>query len=478
MNKKETGAFDVFPWNVNFETGISKIDEQHKTLVRLLNQLASFLATDNEIELKRVFEELADYADLHFNDEEHIWQPYFLDDEWYISHVHTHGSFLPRVLEIQKKHEKESLGHVVEEILKFLIHWLAFHILDTDKRMSIVLHSVDQGMSLGQAKEHANEEMSGSVQMLIDTVLSMYDTLSSRTLDLMRERGERIKAEAALQQAHDNLEKQVDERTRELRQEINERKRTEEDLIQAKLQAEAASKVKSEFLANMSHELRTPLNAIIGFSSMMEIEAHGPLGSDKYGEYLHDIQTSGSHLLKIIENILNMSNLESGSHRLHLESIEVFAMMSDCLSMTTEKATRKNIKLVNDTPRGAPPLFADQNAIKQCLLNLLSNAIKFTPDTGTVIINAVIAPRWYKITVSDTGIGIAKDDLHKLEQPFTQVERSKTALIHEGTGIGLAITRNLIEMHGGSLDIESEVGVGTTVTLCIPRGDKAALPEN
>jgi len=194
--------FEVFPWNSNFETGIAVIDEQHKQLVHLLNQLAAHLAHQSDpITLNLVFDELAAYADHHFKTEEAIWQPYFIEDPWFKSHQHTHNTFISNVLELKNEEGSKSLDEVVEDILKFLTHWLAYHILDSDKRMAKTIQAIDSGLSLDQSKKHADNEMSGSMKLLIDTVLSMYDSLSSRTLDLMRERTERSRIEAALKES-------------------------------------------------------------------------------------------------------------------------------------------------------------------------------------------------------------------------------------------------------------------------------------
>lgn len=200
--------FEVFPWNENFSTGIPDIDEQHKKLVDLLNTLTDTLVRGDNVELERVFDELAAYAAYHFESEEQIWQPCFSDDDaWMIRHHETHASFLPAVVELRERHADKPLRDTIEHIVKFLIRWLAHHIIDSDKRMAIVVRNVAAGMPLKEAKVRSAEEMSGSAKLLIDTVLVMYDGLSSRTLDLMRERVERQKAEQKLREANRELEK-------------------------------------------------------------------------------------------------------------------------------------------------------------------------------------------------------------------------------------------------------------------------------
>ncbi|HCS12487.1 MAG: hybrid sensor histidine kinase/response regulator [Zetaproteobacteria bacterium CG06_land_8_20_14_3_00_59_53] len=202
MNDQEIEAFDIFPWNQNFESGIPLVDEQHKQLVRILNLLANHLGNQSgAIRLNQVFDDLAAYADHHFKTEEGIWEPCFGNDPEYLNHKQTHDSFMGQVSALKAEEGDKPLDVVVEDILKFLTHWLAFHILDSDKRMAKTVLAVNAGLPLEQAKAQAEIEMSGSMQVLIETVLSMYDHLSSRTLELMREKNERLKIEQALKQS-------------------------------------------------------------------------------------------------------------------------------------------------------------------------------------------------------------------------------------------------------------------------------------
>lgn len=197
---KDIEFFEIFPWHKNFETGLDIVDEQHKKLVDILNQLAAHLANrSNPITLNKVFDELASYADYHFKTEEKIWLNHFKDDSWFTKHEHTHESFIDKVISIKKEEDIKPLDDVIQEIVSFLAKWLAFHILDSDKRMAIAVKHLKEGKSLEQAKNIANEEMSGATQILIETVLAMYDSLSTRTMDLMREKTLRKQAEQALQ---------------------------------------------------------------------------------------------------------------------------------------------------------------------------------------------------------------------------------------------------------------------------------------
>ncbi len=199
--------FEIFPWHKNFETGIALIDEQHRKLVDILNDLAAHLANrSHAITLNKVFDELAEYADYHFQSEEKIWREHFGDDEWFSQHEKTHESFIGKVVALRSEQSEKSLDEVIQGIVSFLTQWLAYHILDSDKRLAMAVAALQQGQSLEQAKLHANEQMSGLMSVLIETVLSMYDSLSSRTMDLMRERSLRKQAEDALQASETRLQ--------------------------------------------------------------------------------------------------------------------------------------------------------------------------------------------------------------------------------------------------------------------------------
>jgi len=190
---------DIFPWNENFETGIAIIDEQHRKLVELLNKLAGHLAYEaGKLELNQVFDEMTEYTLIHFKTEEGIWRSHLSDDELSIEHERTHQDFVNEIVALRGKQDSLATEQVIDEIVVFLTHWLAFHILEADKNMAKIVLSMKQGMTLFEAKEKANIEMSGALRVLIETILNMYDTLSVRTLQLMREMAERQRAEERL----------------------------------------------------------------------------------------------------------------------------------------------------------------------------------------------------------------------------------------------------------------------------------------
>jgi two-component system cell cycle sensor histidine kinase PleC len=240
------------------------------------------------------------------------------------------------------------------------------------------------------------------------------------------------------------------------------------DLAAARDQAEAANNAKSEFIANMSHELRTPLNAIIGFSEMMMHEAFGPLGSDRYKEYVGDILASSNHLLSLLSEILDLSKIEANKMELSEERCDLGDLVGNCLTFVDERADRAGIRLVNHVAKPSPTVWADERALKQIVLNLLSNAIKFTPVDGEVAVKAEVGDNGNLIlAVEDTGIGIAADDIPKAMDPFGQVESAYTRK-YEGTGLGLPLVKALVELHQGSFALQSEVGKGTAAVVEFP----------
>ncbi len=246
-----------------------------------------------------------------------------------------------------------------------------------------------------------------------------------------------------------------------------------------KIRAEGANRSKSEFLANMSHELRTPLNAINGFSEIMQNEMYGPMGDARYKEYASDIHSSGQHLLALINDILDMSKIEAGKMNLKFEPVALEEVTEDAVRLIRNRAEAAGLQVSVELPV-LPDIEGDYRAIKQVLLNLLSNAVKFTPRGGRVAVlgelrRSPVGDRVW-IAVSDNGIGISKEDLSRLALPFEQVEsqHSKTT---QGTGLGLALTKSLVELHDGFLDMRSEPGEGTTVSFTLPVRQAAQIRD-
>jgi signal transduction histidine kinase len=251
---------------------------------------------------------------------------------------------------------------------------------------------------------------------------------------------------AQLQELYEGLERKVREKTAEL---------------------ESANRHKSEFLANMSHELRTPLNAVIGMSEALDERYFGPL-NDKQSEYVRDIRGSGHHLLSLINDILDLSKVEAGHMELDVKRVDLRSAIANCLTLIRERAHRQGLHLRCD-PASMPAAWdLDERKFKQVVLNLLSNAVKFTPQGGEVGVTARQADDFLEIDIWDTGVGIAPADLAAIFEEFRQV-RGPGETKHEGTGLGLTLSRRLVALHGGTLAVQSEPGRGSTFTARFPR---------
>lgn len=232
-------------------------------------------------------------------------------------------------------------------------------------------------------------------------------------------------------------------------------------------EAESATEAKSRFLAAVSHELRTPLNAILGFSDILAGEYFGKLENDRQREYVKLIRQSGGHLLSVVNTMLDMSKLEAGRYELMMEPFRISDVIASCEGMLGLQAKQKGLTLTSRIQRDLGEIVADQRAVQQVLINLANNAIKFTESGGVVVIDASMQDDMLKLTVSDTGIGIAADKIEFLGQPFMQVQNDYTRR-YEGTGLGLSLVKGLVELHGGRLAITSKQAEGTVVTILLP----------
>lgn len=240
------------------------------------------------------------------------------------------------------------------------------------------------------------------------------------------------------------------------------------ELERAKEAAESANIAKSQFLANISHELRTPLNAIIGFSSIIVNKLFGPLGDEKYDDYAKDIHESGTHLLEVINDILDISKAEAGKLALSLEEFDVIKAIRKCINILGERAAEGDVTIIFDPPEKVSSMVADRVRFIQIILNVVSNAVKFTEPGGTVKISVDANESrdvvYFTFKVNDTGIGMTPEDLTKAFQMFGQAD-SGLDRRYEGTGLGLPLTKKLVELHNGSITIDSTVGKGTLVTI-------------
>lgn len=291
---------------------------------------------------------------------------------------------------------------------------------------------------------------------------------------------DRKRAERRLQESERALQMRVaelEEAHRRLKQQEDRLIALTDALARSRDQEEAANRAKSEFLAAVSHELRTPLNAIIGFSDVTRSERLGPVGNPKYREYATDIHEAGQHLLALINDILDLSKIESGMDELHEEEIAISELVPSVLRLVRERARTRRIDLRADMPQELPALTADERKLKQVLVNLLSNAIKFTEPDGEVELRVRCGRDGsYVFEVADSGVGIAVEDIPRAMAQFGQVE-STLSRQHQGTGLGLPLSKALVEQHGGTLELHSKVGAGTTVTVRLPCDRTVRVPR-
>jgi signal transduction histidine kinase len=319
---------------------------------------------------------------------------------------------------------------------------------------------------IGSLTEGFNK-MVGQIQDRDAALKKARKELEVRNEELQEQLIERVRAEEALQKAHDELEQRVADRTADLA-------RNNEELNRAKEIAEGASRTKSEFLANMSHELRTPLNHIIGFTELVVDKNFGELNPQQE-EFLNDVLQSSRHLLTLINEILDLSKVESGKMDLELSQVYLRPLVENSLVMVKEKALKHRIKFTTEVADQPEAIQADERKLKQILYNLLSNAVKFTPDGGSIFVRVALengaSPGYsgLRFSLIDTGVGLKTQDLERIFEPFEQADNSASRKF-QGTGLGLALTKKMVELHGGRVWAESEgEGKGSTFHFVIPK---------
>lgn len=255
----------------------------------------------------------------------------------------------------------------------------------------------------------------------------------------------------------------------DLEREINRHRDVEVSLLKTMRDVREANEAKSNFMANMSHEIRTPLNAIIGFAEIMESELIGPLGSEQYVDYAKDVRESGQHLLEVINDILDLSKIEAGQSKAGEEEVDLRDAIEACARMVGDQARDANVTLSIELTPVVPHIRANARMVRQIILNLLTNAVKFTDDGGVVTLRVTRSEESgdLLLRVEDTGVGIPLEAQERILRPFEQVEKAGRPR-GSGTGLGLPMAKSLTELHGGNLDLQSQPGVGTVVTIRLP----------
>jgi two-component system cell cycle sensor histidine kinase PleC len=289
----------------------------------------------------------------------------------------------------------------------------------------------------------------------------------------VRNQARMVAFERALREHNERLAQTVAERTARLQQAIDVLKRAEAQMSENLKRSEAEGRDRMSFLGSINHELRTPLNAILGFAELMKDQRFGPLGNERYAEAVHFIHDGATHLLRLVNDLLNLASTESGDFRLSLKPVDVGATVRNSVTLLTEDARRSGVELLIDVAPDLPMMETDETRLKQIVINLASNAIKFTPSGGrvTVKVKSDNGQDVLILAISDTGVGISTEQMLEVLKPFGRVRQIKappSVAKQQGAGLGLPITKRLTELLGGTLDIQSREGVGTMITVRLP----------
>ena len=440
---------EIFPWNENFATGIDEIDVQHRKLIELLNVLVRHLALQAEVPaLNEIIDQLKEYAAIHFRTEEAIWHKYFQGDPWELWHQRAHEDFVDQVIQMQAEGADKPFDEVIERIVTFLTHWLALHIIESDKRMAKVVLCFPSGCSLEQAKKQADDAMSGATRTLIETVMEMYDKLANHTVRMTREIVKRQRAEEALRKAH-------------------------EELRIARDQAVRANEAKSEYLALISHEIRSPLQGVLGYADLLNDKE---ISEEERQAYSRIILDSGKTMLGMVDDILDYSKMEAGKLDLIPRESLPLTLMGDVCALFAKTADAKGLGLKADWAGSTDQFYLiDPVRIRQMLNNLVNNAIKFTRSGNIVVSGKELSRSGSEarllFSVTDTGMGIKPEFQPRLFNRFEQDADVK--ITGRGTGLGLSIVRALALLMEGDVGVESEPGQGARFWFAV----KAALPS-
>jgi hemerythrin-like metal-binding protein len=428
-------VLEIFPWNDNFATGLADVDDQHRRLIELLNQLVRRMAfRDEKPAVSEVLRALEDYAAEHFQSEEKIWRAHFEGDPWLDRHEVEHVDFVRKLAEVKGSGGSDEA--IVERLVSFLTHWLAQHIIEADKRMAIVVQVLPTVSTLAEAKAIASDRMAGATRTLIDTMMSMYDHLALRTAHLTREIHARAQAEAALRAAQRDLE----------------RKHAELERLEA---------MRDGLVHMVVHDMRTPIGAISLALDAVRGDVAGIARRDAL-EFLDDARAYTARLARMASDLLDVSRLEARQLTI--------APRACALRPLAESAVATVGRLYPDVKvavRGEPELRAscDVDLVRRVLENLIGNALRHSPPQGTVHVTIERRADGVHVTVRDEGRGVAADEVPRLFEKFRAgIDRRGT----RGVGLGLVFCKLAVEAHEGTIAVDSPAGSGATFSFTLP----------
>ena len=450
-------------WNEHFVTGIEIIDSQHLGLVKMINDSAPILALSykrNPTHADKLLDMLTDYAVFHFKTEGDLIRKYAIDPRHTTHHFSAHNEFAESVVSMRALYQRgETLTGGT--LLSFLANWLVFHILGEDQSLARQIRAIEAGSTPAEAYDyddscHNDPTNDALTQALID----LYALMTEQNRNLLEMNHE-------LQEHREHLEDQVKERTRQLEQ--------------ARDAAESANRAKSAFISNMSHEIRTPMNAIVGLTWVLHEQSTDPLQKDK----LQQVRGATQQLLSIINDLLDMSSIESEQLLLEPLDFDISHVVQHAVAAQMARADHKGLHLRIIEPPAMPALLhGDPVRIGQIINNFLSNAIKFTA-AGEITLELSLTPAALgsvtelRCAVHDQGLGIAADQINSIFQPFQQADPT-TRRRFGGTGLGLAISKRLVDMMGGKIGVESKINQGSIFWFEVPltvTGGQHKLPN-
>lgn len=437
---------EIFPWDKNFSTGIPEIDEQHKRLIELLNMLVSHLAFQAEtLELNSIFEQLKDYTVFHFREEEIIWHTFFAGDPWEAAHKQAHAGFVNEVLRLKSEESVKGFDEVIEEIVSFLTNWLALHIIESDKRLGQVVLAMRSGYDLGQAKQIANDYMSGTTRIMIETVLSMYDKLASRTVQLTRE--------------------------------INNRKKAEAEKLELERRVLHAQKLESLGImaGGVSHDYNNLLQAMMG---NMELALKELPPDSAPHRFISTALLTGRHATHLTGMLLDYV----GNGLMKKKGIDLNDLVRDNVDMLRTAASH-NISVDLSLPPDLPLIMADEAQLQQVVMNLVTNAAeaveeqpgfvrittgcRFFDETelaGSLLRNNLNPGRYVFLEVKDNGCGMTETTIAQIFDPFFTTKFT-------GRGLGMSAVMGIVRTHDGAILLNSRPGSGTTVQVLFPASE-------